>query len=97
MFKMRPVNRAGNLIRGDIRSGCPSSWQQLRLQFQPNFYCMFMMNEMEIIRFHSRNGFAYISITVYCSDPCLYAKRTGGHHLSANIKHNTVALIRTEI
>ena len=52
---------------------------------------------MKTIRFHSQKGFAYISGIVYRSDPCLYAKRMGGHHLSAHIKHHTVALIRTEI
>ena len=69
----------------------------LKTSAKTNFYCMFMMNEMETIRFHSQNGFPYISRIVYRSDPCLYAKRTGGHHLSAHIKHNTVGLTRTEI
>ena len=34
---------------------------------QNKFYCMFMINQMENIRFNSWNGFAYISGTIYCS------------------------------
>ena len=55
------------------------------------------MNEMEMIRFHSQNGFAYISGTVYHSDPCLYVKRTGGNQLSEQIRDHTVAFIQTDI
>ena len=47
-------------------------------------------------------GCGIISLVTICMnhlslDMFLYAKRTGGHPISAHIKHCTVALIRTEM
>ena len=58
---------------------------------------MYMMNLLQTIEFINRNWSQNISGTIYRSDLCLYAKRTGGHHLTANIKHGPVALTRREI
>ena len=38
-----------------------------------------------------------ISRTIYRSDLCLYAEQTGGHHLTAKIKHIPVELTGREI
>ena len=58
---------------------------------------MYRMNLFQSIEFDNQNRNQNISRTAYRSDHCLYAKRTGGHPLTAHIKHRTVALIRTEI
>ena len=58
---------------------------------------MCRMNLFKIIEFDNRNHKQNISRTAYRSDHCLYAKRTGGHHLTDYIKHSYVALIQTEI
>ena len=58
---------------------------------------MCKMNVLQTIEFDNRNRNQNISGTACLSDLCLYAKRTGGHPITAHIKHRTVALIRTEI
>ena len=58
---------------------------------------MFTINTLQTIEFVNQNTNKNISGTIYCSDLCLYAKQAGGHHLTAHIKHGTVALIQTEI
>jgi hypothetical protein len=50
-----------------------------------------MMNLLKTIEFDNQNRNQNISGTAYLSDMFLYAKRTGGHHTSANTKHTTVA------
>ena len=58
---------------------------------------MCRMNLFQSIEFDNRKRNQNISRTAYRSDHCLYAKRTGGHPLTAHIKHIPVALIRREI
>jgi hypothetical protein len=58
---------------------------------------MYMMDLLQTIGFDNQNRNKIISGTVYCSDLCLYAKRTGGHPFTAHIKHRTVAIIKKEI
>ena len=58
---------------------------------------MYTMNTLQTIEFDNQNRNKNISGTIYRSDLCLYAKRAGGHHLTAHIKHGTVAFIQTEI
>ena len=58
---------------------------------------MCMMNLLQTTGFDNRNRNQNISGTACLSDLCLYAKRTGGHQLTAHIKYRTVALIRMEI
>ena len=58
---------------------------------------MYTMNTLQAIEFDNQNRNKNISGTIYCSDLCLYAKRTGGHHLTADIKHGPVALTQKEI
>ena len=58
---------------------------------------MYMMNLLETIGFDNQTRNQNISGTAYLSDMCLYAKRTGGHPITAHVKHITVALIWTEI
>jgi hypothetical protein len=58
---------------------------------------MCTMNLLQTIEFNNQNQNQNISGTACLSDLCLYAKRTGGHPLTAHIKHGTVVLIRTEI
>ena len=58
---------------------------------------MYTMNTLLTIEFDNQNLNKNISGTIYPSDLCLYGKQTGGHHLTAHIKHITVAFIRTEI
>ena len=58
---------------------------------------MYAMNLLQTIKFDNRNRKKNISGTVYRSDLCLYAKRAGGHHLTAHMKHRSVAFIFPEI
>ena len=58
---------------------------------------MCRMNLFKIIEFDNRNRKQNISRTAYRSDHCLYAKRTGGHPLTAHIQHSPVASLWTEI
>ena len=58
---------------------------------------MYVMNLLQTIKFDNRNRKKNISGTNYRSDLCLYAKRAGGHHLTAHMKHRHVAITWMEI
>ena len=60
-------------------------------------YVMYTMNTLQTIEFDNQNQNKNISGTIYHSDLCLYVKQTGGHQLTADIKHGPVALTRKEI
>ena len=49
---------------------------------------MYTMNTLQTIEFDDKNRNKNISGTIYRSDLCLYAKRTGGHRITAHIKHS---------
>ena len=57
----------------------------------------YILSKLFCIGFDNLNRNQNISGTACLSDLCLYAKRTGGHPITAHVKHRTVALIGTEI